>query len=54
TYLRLCDVNESASVDVLLTNLIVGNLLPSALTWITSRPAAADLIPFECVHRVTE
>ncbi|XP_051719295.1 NACHT, LRR and PYD domains-containing protein 3-like isoform X1 [Ctenopharyngodon idella] len=52
--LRLCDVSESASVDVLLMNLIVGNLLPSALIWITSRPAAADLVPSECVHRVTE
>ncbi|XP_067307906.1 NLR family CARD domain-containing protein 3-like [Pseudorasbora parva] len=51
---RLCDVTESASVDELLTNLIAGNLLPSALIWITSRPAAAHLISSECVHRVTE
>ncbi|XP_073696540.1 NACHT, LRR and PYD domains-containing protein 3-like [Garra rufa] len=51
---KLCNISESASVDVLLMNLIEGNLLPSALIWITSRPAAADLIPSECVHRVTE
>ncbi|XP_060780488.1 NACHT, LRR and PYD domains-containing protein 12-like [Neoarius graeffei] len=51
---RLCDVTESASVDVLLTNLIKGNLLPSALLWITTRPAAANQIPSESVDQATE
>ncbi|XP_034559071.1 NACHT, LRR and PYD domains-containing protein 12-like [Notolabrus celidotus] len=50
----LTDATESTSVDVLLTNLIKGNLLPSARLWITTRPAAANQIPPECVDMVTE
>ncbi|XP_072224707.1 NLR family CARD domain-containing protein 3-like [Leuresthes tenuis] len=50
----LTDATESTSVDVLLTNLIRGNLLPSARLWITTRPAAANQIPPGCVGMVTE
>ncbi|KAM4538360.1 NACHT, LRR and PYD domains-containing protein 3-like isoform 1-T2 [Fundulus diaphanus] len=50
----LTDATESTSVDVLLTNLIRGKLLPSAHLWITTRPAAANQIPPECVGMVTE
>ncbi|XP_078020731.1 NLR family CARD domain-containing protein 3-like isoform X3 [Epinephelus lanceolatus] len=48
------DVTQKSSVNVLLTNLMEGKLLPSALVWITSRPATANQIPPACVDRVTE
>ncbi|XP_034049175.1 NACHT, LRR and PYD domains-containing protein 3-like isoform X2 [Thalassophryne amazonica] len=50
----LTDVTESTSLDVLLTNLIRGKLLPSGQLWITTRPAAASQIPPECIDVITE
>ncbi|XP_042077084.1 NLR family CARD domain-containing protein 3 isoform X2 [Haplochromis burtoni] len=50
----LTETRKSTSLDVLLTNLIKGNLLPSAHLWITTRPASASQIPPECVDLVTE
>uniref|UniRef100_A0A3Q4H0Y2 NACHT domain-containing protein n=1 Tax=Neolamprologus brichardi TaxID=32507 RepID=A0A3Q4H0Y2_NEOBR len=50
----LTDVTESTSVDVLLTNLIRGNLLHSAHIWITTQPAATNQIPAEYIDMVTE
>uniref|UniRef100_A0A8C1LD26 NACHT domain-containing protein n=1 Tax=Cyprinus carpio TaxID=7962 RepID=A0A8C1LD26_CYPCA len=47
-------VEKRASVDVLFTSLVKRKLLPSALVWVTSRPAAANQIPPRYVGLFTE
>uniref|UniRef100_A0A8C1Z2A5 NACHT domain-containing protein n=1 Tax=Cyprinus carpio TaxID=7962 RepID=A0A8C1Z2A5_CYPCA len=48
------DVNKKTTVSNIVTTLIKNHLVPSALIWITSRPAAASLIPREYIDQVTE
>ncbi|XP_022523528.2 NACHT, LRR and PYD domains-containing protein 12 [Astyanax mexicanus] len=51
---KISEITKETTLDRLLVNLIKGELLPSALVWITSRPAAADKIPYKYFHEVTE
>ncbi|XP_032393160.1 NACHT, LRR and PYD domains-containing protein 12 isoform X4 [Etheostoma spectabile] len=48
------DVTQAVGVEVLLTSLIKGELLPSARLWITTRPAAANQIPLDFIDILTE
>ncbi|KAL0147175.1 hypothetical protein M9458_057519, partial [Cirrhinus mrigala] len=48
------DVHKKTTVSKIVTNLIKRHLVSSALIWITSRPAAAGLIPRDYIDQVTE
>ncbi|XP_062397896.1 NLR family CARD domain-containing protein 3-like [Sardina pilchardus] len=51
---HICDPKEKASVAVLTTSLITGKLVPSALIWVTTRPAAANKDLCDLFDLVTE
>lgn len=49
-----CDTDKPASVQVLITNLIRGNLLYNTSVWVISRAGAIDVIPPEYCHQLLE
>ncbi|KAK2872742.1 hypothetical protein Q8A67_022639 [Cirrhinus molitorella] len=49
-----CDASRATTVQVLITNLIRGNLLYNAYVWTISRAGALDVIPPEHVHQLLE
>ncbi|XP_042626518.1 NACHT, LRR and PYD domains-containing protein 12-like [Cyprinus carpio] len=51
---ELTDVHAQTTVSKIVTNLIKRHLVSSALIWITSRPAAAGLIPRDYIDQVLE
>ncbi|XP_066517823.1 NLR family CARD domain-containing protein 3-like [Hoplias malabaricus] len=51
---KVSNVTEKTALNKLITNLIKTEPFPSALIWITSRPAAANRIPREYFDHVTE
>ncbi|NXN95007.1 NLRC3 protein, partial [Rhinopomastus cyanomelas] len=48
------DPKKEIPVDILITNIIRGNLLQEASVWVTSRPNTASQIPGGLVDRMTE
>ncbi len=51
---KVSDVTEISSVGLLMSNLMKGDLLPSALIWITHQTSSSNQIPSNYIHRVTE
>ncbi|KAL1277113.1 hypothetical protein QQF64_023786 [Cirrhinus molitorella] len=51
---RFTDITKKTTISKIITSLIKKHLVPSAFVWITSRPAAASLIPRDYIDQVTE
>nr|XP_055070147.1 NACHT, LRR and PYD domains-containing protein 3-like [Misgurnus anguillicaudatus] len=51
---KIKDIHQKTTVSSIITSLFEQHLVPSALIWITSRPAAASLIPRDYIDQVTE